>query len=121
MIFEGLRADALERLYANWRVIVLCVTLARSDSLFSEIRHSLLVAEGPSKIGTYCVAYSAKEYRRCTKYQILYTAIVGVLCGWQAVWYVWRRIGARRAHPVELCYPLNRLKLLFLIRNHNNR
>ena len=55
------------------------------------------------------------------RYQILYTAIVGVLCGWQAVWYVRRRIGAQGAHPVELCYPLNRLKLLFLIRNHNNR
>ncbi len=54
-------------------------------------------------------------------YQILYTAIVGVLCGWQAVWYVRRHIEARGAHPVELCYPLNRLKLLFLIRNHNNR
>ncbi len=56
-----------------------------------------------------------------TNIKFYITAIVGVLCGWQAVWYVRRRIGARGAHPVELCYPLNRLKLLFLIRNHNDR
>jgi hypothetical protein len=70
---------------------------------------------------TFTVTELANNRVQLKTYQILYTAIVGVLCGWQAVWYVRRRIGARGAHPVELCYPLNRLKLLFLIRNHNNR
>jgi hypothetical protein len=58
--------DILERLYANWRVIVLCVCLldqtlflARYDILFWLLR-------AHQKSVQYWVSYSAKEYRGCT-------------------------------------------------------